>query len=62
MSDFDTRKRVDYTSTGDTPLHFLAHAKGFVMVRYTGFHPYVITEKEWLNLPLHKRARRPKND
>jgi hypothetical protein len=53
---FDTRPRYGHTHTGPDPLFFkityLAHGKGYVMVRKPGCIPFVITEKQWLEFEL----------
>ena len=33
-------------------IKYLAHAKGYVMARRPGCMPFVITEKQWLEMPL----------
>lgn len=33
-------------------IKYLAHAKGYVMARRPGCSPFVLTEKQWLELPF----------
>ena len=46
----DTRWLPDPTAPGW--LRAIAEAEGFVMVRQRGGKPFVMSEKEWLELPL----------
>lgn len=34
---------------------YMAHGKGYVMIRHPGCIPFVVTEKEWLAFPLWKK-------
>lgn len=36
---------------------YMSHASGYVMVRRPGCIPFVLTEKEWLALPLWEQGR-----
>jgi hypothetical protein len=33
-------------------IKYMAHAKGYVMAKRPGRTPFVITEKQWLEMPL----------
>lgn len=35
---------------------YMAHAKGWVMVRHPGCRPFLITEKLWRSFPLVERS------
>lgn len=37
-----------------TKITYMAHAKGYVMVRRPGCTPFVISEKQWLEFPIWK--------
>lgn len=50
---FDTRDRVRQPChIQQGRVRYLAHAKGYVMARRPACMPFVVTEKEWLALPL----------
>ncbi len=53
MTGLDKRERV---RPGDKfmggRLRYMAHAKGYVMVRRPGCIPFVMDEKDWLALPI----------
>lgn len=54
------RDRIGHNGHGETPrpfrITYMAHAKGWVMVRHPGCMPFAITEKDWLNFPLYQQT------
>jgi hypothetical protein len=60
MEGFDKRPRVSAISTCDklNVLRLMARASGYVMVRRSGAKPFVLSEKDWLALPVASTARR----
>lgn len=52
------RDRVGAPRGSDRPsrVTYMAHGKGWVMIRRPGAAPFTITEKEWLAFPVYERG------
>lgn len=54
--DFDTRQRQEPGVSG--PLRMMGKIGSHVMVRYQGFQPFVMRDKDWLALELYRKPKR----
>jgi hypothetical protein len=41
---------------------YMAHGKGYVMVRHPGSMPFTVTEKEWLAFPFWEKPKQESDD
>ena len=52
--------RLGHNGRGPDPkssrITYMAHAKGWVMVRHPGCIPFAITEKDWLSFPIYQQT------